>query len=274
MAAVWIAAAIFGTHVALAQEPKAAAAQDDTGEIANKRRLAEMSKLAGTIQVAVGRGEEVKEAKLIPKPLFRFTDPRLYSDGSVWAWAIAGRPVVMVEFRTHYRDQGVWPHDLVATGDVRVSAQIAGHGKWTPEEPDFKLLPVTGLGAPAESEAGRLRQMKRFAAGLSATKEWENQRYELRLLTTEIHRYADVESGLIDGAAFAFGDDSNPEAILFVEAHKSDTGAPASWKYGLVRMSAAALTFRLGDSEVWTVPRSFGGPRERYYVFTRAVPKE
>jgi hypothetical protein len=235
-----------------------------------------MTKLAGTIQVAVGQGNESKEVKLIPKPLFRFTDPRLYSDGSVWAWANTGRPVVMVEFRTHFRDEGVWPHDLVATSDVRVSAQIADRGKWTPQVPDFKLLPAPDIGAPSSSEAGRLRQMKRFAAGLRGAKEWENQRYELRLLTTEIYRYADAESGLIDGAAFAFGDDSNPEAILFVEAHKSDSGqgAPGSWKYGLARMSAAALTFRLGDADVWAVPRSFGGPAETYYVFTRAAPKE
>jgi hypothetical protein len=273
----WIFVTALDPRIAAGQEPDSAAtAKEESQESANKRRLAEMRKLAGTIQVAVRQGEESKEAKLIEKPLFRFTDPRLYSDGSVWAWSTTGRPVVMVEFRTHFRNEGIWPHDLVATSDVRVSAQIAGRGKWAPQEADFKLLPVPSIGAPASSEAGRLRQMKRFAASLSATKEWENQRYALRLLTTEIYRYSDAPNGLIDGAAFAFGDDSNPEAILFVEAHKFDTGkgAPASWKYGLARMSAAALTFRLGEADVWTVPKSFGGPAEPYYVFTRAVPNE
>jgi hypothetical protein len=42
--------------------------------------------------------------------------------------------------------------------------------------------------------------------------------------------------------------------------------------YGLVRMSAAAVTFKLGDTEVWTVPQSFGSSAATYYCFTRAVP--
>ncbi|MEX2137882.1 MAG: hypothetical protein WD894_01385 [Pirellulales bacterium] len=271
----WVPVAFFDARVALGQEAKAAAeGKDETQESANKRRLAEMRRLADTIQVTVGQGDESKEAKLIEKPLFRFSDPRLYSDGSVWAWAIAGRPVMMVEFRTHFRNESVWAHDVVATSDVRVLAQIADRGKWAPQEPDLKLLPVSDLGVPARSEAGRLRQMKHFADSLNATKVWETQRAELRLLPTEIYRYSDAKSGLVDGAAFAFAEDNNPEAILFVEAHKSDMGpgAPESWKYGLARMSAAALTFRLGDSDIWSVPRSFGGPRETYYVFTRTVP--
>jgi hypothetical protein len=272
MAAVWLFAAALGTYVASAQEVKRGAeGQDEASDTANKRRLAEMTRLAETIRVTVGQSEESKEAKLIPKPLFRFSDPRLYSDGSVWAWVTGGRPVMMVEFRTHFRNEGVWAHDVVATSDVRVFAEVAGSGKWASQQPDFKLLPVPDMGAPAKSEAGRLRQMKRFAGKLSATKVWEPQRSELRLLPTELYRYSDAASGLVDGAVFAFAEDSNPEAILFVEAHKSDTDK-LSWKYGLARMSAAGLTFRLGDSEVWNVPRSFGGPREPYYVFSRAVP--
>jgi hypothetical protein len=276
LAMAWFSVAFLQTCVAQGQEPDPSArATDGTQQRANNRRLAEMKKLAETIQVTVGQGAESRQAKLIPKPLFRFTDPRLYSDGSVWAWVVHGRPVIMVEFRTHFRNEGVWGHDLVATGDARVSAEIAGGGKWAAEVPDFKLLPAGDIGVPSESEAGRLRQMKRFAASLSATKVWETQRTELRLLQTELYRYSDSESGLIDGAAFAFAEDSNPEAILFVEAHTNPgPSAPESWKYGMARMSAAALTFRLGDSDVWTVPRSFGGLHETYYVFTRTVPEE
>jgi hypothetical protein len=147
-------------------------------------------------------------------------------------------------------------------------------------------MPVPESRPPAATEAGRLRQMKQFARKLSASQVWQGQSSELRLLPTEIHRYADADSGLIDGAAFAFVVGSNPETILFVEAHKAGTdsrkdsgtgsstesAAAGSWKYGLARMSAAAVTFKLGETEVWTVPQSLGGPTSTYYCFTRAVP--
>jgi hypothetical protein len=273
IAAALIAAEGLDGDFALAQESKSNAKdQDEPQQTANNRRLAEMTRLAKTVKVTVREGGDSKEAKLIPKAIYRFTDPRLYSDGSLWAWVTTGRPMAMVELRTHFRNESVWAHDLVGTSDGRVSAQIPGRVKWAPQEPDFKLLPAERIGVPATSDAGRLRQMKRFAEYLSATKEWEGQRFELRLLPTEIYRYSDQDAGLVDGAAFAFADGSNPEAILFIEAHKSDKGQP-SWKYGLVRMSAAALTCRLGDTDVWTVPRSFGGPRDTYYVFTRTVPQ-
>jgi hypothetical protein len=179
---------------------------------------------------------------------------------------------MMTEFRTADRTKGVWGHDLVATSDVRVAADVGGHGRWAPRGADFKLMPVPDGRPPAATEAGRLRQMKQFARKLTANQVWQGQASELRLLPTEIHRYSDPDSGLVDGAAFAFAVGSNPEAILFVEAHKAESGE-LSWKYGLARMSAAAVTFKLGETEVWTVPSSFGNSTSTYYCFTRAVPR-
>src|SRR5688572_10681805 len=124
---------------------------------------------------------------------------------------------MMAEFRTADRTKGSWGHDLVATIDVRVTAEVGGHGRWAPRESEFKLNPIPDVRAPAATEAARLRQMKQFARKLIASQVWQGQRAELRLLPTEIHRYSDAESGLVDGAAFAFAVGSNPEAILFVE---------------------------------------------------------
>jgi hypothetical protein len=233
--------------------------------------FAEMRALAETIKVTVADGQTSKEAKLIDKPLFRFSDPSLHTDGLVWAWVIAGRPVMMTESRFLDRTKGVWIHDLVATSDVRVAAEVGGHGRWAPRGSDFKLMPVPESRAPSPTEADRLLQMKQFASKLTASQVWQGQASELRLLPTEIHRYSHADSGLVDGAAFAFAVGSNPEAILFVEAHKSGSGE-LSWMYGLARMSAAAVTFKLGEAEVWTVPQSFGNSTATYYCFTRAVP--
>ena len=115
--------------------------------------------------------------------------------------------------------------------------------------------------------------MTQFARRLSASQVWQGQRAELRLLPTEIYRYSDANSGLLDAAAFAFVVGNNPEAFLFVEAHQSDSGssAPGSWTYGLARMSAAEVTFMLDETEVWTVPQSFGSSNAAYYCFTRPI---
>jgi hypothetical protein len=273
MAGALLIAAFFAANVAPGQEPESSTQRSaESQESANKRQLAAMRTLAETIQVTVGDGEKGKAAKLIAGPLLRFSDPsRTYSHGSVWAWTVGGRPVMMAEFRSEDRDSGVWGHDIVATSDVRLSAEIADHGRFAPKEPDFKLLAARDLASPAKTEAGRLRQMKQFARSLSASEIRRGQRYELRLLPTEVHRYSDAASGLVDGGAFVFVVGNNPEAILFVEAHRSETG-DLSWKYGLARMTAASLTFLLNNVEVWGVPGDYGGPRASYYVFARSVP--
>jgi hypothetical protein len=269
-----VSAAMYSAHVAPAQEPDSAAKdKNESADNANKRKLAVMRKLAEAIHVKTGEGEASNQAKLIPEPLFRFSDQaRLLPDGSVWGWGTAGRPVMMVEFRTYDRTPGEWGYDLTATSDVQFSADVTGHGRWAPRKSDFKLLPAGDIAPPAKTEAARLRQMKQLARSLNASELWKGQRSELRLLPTEVHRYSDAASGIVDGAVFIFVVGSNPEAILLVEAHQADGGSAAagSWKYGLARMSAAEMTFRLGDSEVWKVPEDHGGPAASYYSFWRA----
>lgn len=271
MAAGCVSAAVFGAHLAFAQDSKRAVEErDESQESANERYLADMQTLADTVQVTIGKGERRKAVKLIPMPLYRFSDlKRFISDGTVWAWGFAGRPVMMAEFHTGDRLKPEWGQWLVATSDMPVAAVIGGHGHWASAETEFKLLPISDIGAPAKSEAGRLRQMKRFTRSLSASSVWKDQRFELRLLPTEVYRYSDMGTGLIDGAVFVFTVDNNPEAILFVEAHQADSGEQ-SWMYALAQMSAASLTFRRGDTEVWAVPRSFGNAT--HYAFTRTVP--
>ena len=272
----WASILVFSAHVSSQEPDPVAKAKDKTQESANKQQLGAMRRLAEAIRVTVGEGEQRQEAKLIVEPLYRFSDQaRLHSDGSVWAWAVAGRPVAMAEFRTADRTKGAWGHDLVATSDARLSAEVARHGRWAPRETDFKLLPVPDSAPPAKTAAGRLRQMKQFARSLTASEVWRGQRSELRLLSTEVHRYSDTASGLVDGAVFIFVVGSNPEAILFVEAHKadSDTGAQGSWQYGLARMSAATMTFLWRDTEVWAVPESHGGPQAAYYSFWHTSPE-
>src|SRR5687768_5980471 len=105
--AVWILMATFGADIAMGQEATPAPERKDETqeqESANKQQLAVMRRLAETIQVNVAEGEHRHKAKLIPEPFFRFSDQsRRLADGSVWGWAVAGRPAMMAEFRTYDR---------------------------------------------------------------------------------------------------------------------------------------------------------------------------
>lgn len=270
--AVSIAFVLLAAQVMPAQPTTAEGEEAETQPELETRQLADMQRLADTVRVTTGEDEPKVEAKLIDKPLYRFGDlKRSISDGTVWAWGTSGRPVLMAEFHVNDQIKPQWGQWLVATSDVPVAAEIGGHGRWATRETEFKLLPITDLESPAESEMGRLRQMKRFARTLSASSEWKEQQFELRLLPTEVYRYSNAEQGLVDGAVFVFAVDGNPEAILFVEAHRDKSGE-AAWSYALARMSAASLTFRHGDAEVWAVPQSFGDRSAPHYAFTRTVP--
>src|SRR5688500_16281481 len=87
---IWVSMAVFATYIAEGQESKRAAeGQEETQESVNKRYLADMQTLADTVQVTAGKGEQRMEVKLVPKPLYRFSDlKRFITDGTVWAWGI------------------------------------------------------------------------------------------------------------------------------------------------------------------------------------------
>lgn len=268
-----IVGAFLGGQAITAQEAAVTKeAAPDEEQLIQEQQLVEMRRLADTVQVTVGEGKERREVELVEKPLYRFGDlKRSISDGTVWAWGTSGRPILMAEFHVNDQIKPSWGQWLVATSNVPVSTEIVGHGRWSTRETEFELFPVTDMEAPADSEAGRLRQMKRIARSVSASSEWKKQEFQLRLLPTEVHRYKDDDQNLVDGAVFVFAVDSNPEAILFVEAHREAPGE-ATWKYALARMSAASLSFERNGMEIWAAPQSFGGPTSPHYAFTRMVP--
>jgi len=68
-----------------------------------------------------------------------------------------------------------------------------------------------------------------------------------------IHRYADPDHGLEDGAVFGFGSGTNPACLLVIESN-SDDRLSRSWHYGFVGMSAESLRAHFDDYEVWFFP--------------------
>ena len=80
-----------------------------------------------------------------------------------------------------------------------------------------------------------------------------------------LHRYADPEKGLIDGAIYAFAAGTNPEALLLLEARADDSGR-GKWSFGVARMGAASCQAKLDDKVVWECPPiDVWDSREPYY---------
>jgi hypothetical protein len=96
--------------------------------------------------------------------------------------------------------------------------------------------------------------MKDMARRFSVrSSEGTNRSEQLRLMQQPIHRYADPEQRLEDGAIFGFSSGTNPACLLLIELHTDDPSPPI-WHYGFVGMSAESLRARLDDKEVWFFP--------------------
>lgn len=96
--------------------------------------------------------------------------------------------------------------------------------------------------------------MRRLARRFSGSfTPWPRDGLEqLRLLSQPIYRYADEESGVLDGAVFALAQANDPEVLLVLEAARSASGGDFVWVYSLARMSVVTLKVRCDESEVWS----------------------
>jgi hypothetical protein len=98
-----------------------------------------------------------------------------------------------------------------------------------------------------------MSQMKQIARRFEAHEDGgpARGRLQLRLMPRPVHRYADPESGLPDGAIFAFAFGTNPDLLLVLEPSQQSDPAPG-WRYGLARLGGGATSVSLDGHEVWT----------------------
>jgi hypothetical protein len=121
--------------------------------------------------------------------------------------------------------------------------------------------------AVGKTAVERARQMKAIARKFTASASSKKIPYvELRLVDQPLHRYADADHGLIDGAVFSFAAGTNPELLLLVDCRRESKGNLV-WQYGCARMSAANLEAKIGDTIVWTCFNDGPhGAAEPYYI--------
>jgi len=227
----------------------------------------EMQRRARAIKAAaIEQGKQVP-VDILPEPLWRYDQPGK-QEGSLWACGRTGRPFALVgmEFNQGL-DGSVWGfYEFVSLSSGLVTAAGEGDWKWWPKKPAPEFKPLPDGPAPAEDAAGRLGQMKELLRRFTAS-ENPLPGKELALLEAPVHRYADPERGLLDGAVFVFADGTNPEVILLLELRRADNASPPQWQYALARMSPAELRVNLDGTEVWRRPSGIMKPDDEYALF-------
>lgn len=214
-------------------------------------------------------GEQAGEVRVVPEPVLNWSQPvRGGAEGAVFVWAQAGRPVAIGTFF-------IWPsdgkqnvaHELHSFSQEPMRATWHGF-TWDPPKDSVVWMPMPDAAKPAGRPEQRLRQMRDLAEQFSAESiDHNDRRWDLRLLTRPIYRYAldkSTETGeLIDGALFGFVEGTDLEIVLAIQARKDSSGA--HWEYALARMSDFRLTAKLGEKIVWQVARAGGAnPRANY----------
>jgi hypothetical protein len=238
----------------------AAGNNEDTKESAI--RLVEMRERAAEFKASTG-SEEGHELVLGREPILRFSDPtRVAADGTIWLWCDKDRPIAIV---TVERYASFWSYELVSMTEGRIVVARPDGLQWRPTEPGIQLQPMLEAEPPADNASGRLRQMRDLARRFALSETYRENTNELRLLPNPVHRFSDVEQGLVDGALFVFSYGTNPEAVLMIEGRGSAKG-DAGWKAGFVRLTAAEVRAKLGDKTVWTERQQLQTPHDAPYT--------
>jgi hypothetical protein len=236
-----------------------------------------MRGIADGVAVEASSSGASRKLERMPEPIFRFDDPaRRFSDGTIWAWGRTGRPAAVLTLAQARAagDGSLWLTELTSLAPGPISATVPGVGKWVPSGPGVVMVDLPGASPPADGAAKRLRQMKELVGQVKAYEFFEPdnaiglQRYELRILPQPLQRYADPDSGLIDGGLFLISYGQNPELVLVVEARRKEGAAPR-WTFGLARISIAEVHVEFRGKEIWSHPGGFSrGPQDIYWLFT------
>ena len=222
------------------------AQEADEAEIA----FAEFRSVAERYQMTTESGDSFD---LLERPIMNWTNPARNNElGSIFIWESEGRPMIVGTVFTYvhsFRGTVCTKHAFHSLSQDPLIAGLDEQTVWRPESPG--LLWRTSAGVPDAAARRRLVQMRglarRFEVQLTDDK---NQSEILRLLPQPLHRYAPAGSSGADGAIFAFVTATDPEALLLVESHATETGL--KWRYAFARFHFATLEATLEGDPVWS----------------------
>lgn len=212
----------------------------------------EMSK----IKFAVIR-EKGKElwAELKSEPILRYTDPqRAFPDAGLWIWTIDGLPVGFSKLeRLGNATAPSWQYCLSVVNDDQVAVRWTEGITWKSREAAFKFRGTNDKDIPQKTAALRLAQLRNIANRFRATTYVRGaDREEMRLLAQPIHRYANSELSVVDGAVFGLvSNGTNPDALLLVQVRLAGKDRQPVWEYGCLGMTGDEVVFELDDKKAF-----------------------
>ena len=234
----------------------AAFGDEKTDEAYRAAQLSRMKRIAEKFEVEAAVGAKPVAAKLLSNPLLKYNDStRRNHESTLWLWTERERPCALmaVEFYPNSPRGPRWLFEIVSLSNSKIGVARGGDWKWQAKQPGVIRKPVPGDLTPAEKPALRLAQARQIRQRFAPhEKEGTDGRLELRALSTPLYRYADEQTGVIDGAVFAFANGTNPEVLLLLEAQRDATTKDAFWTYGFAQMTGAEVHASLDGKEVWS----------------------
>jgi len=255
---------------AMAQQP-----EPSTESTEQDPALSEMRQRISKLVVTRKESQQEVPLELVDAPLLRFSDPsREFGDGTLWAWSRNGRPLVLVAIE-RYPER--WSYELISLLPIEdpaaVSVRSSSGRRWMPDLPGIVLQPLEDAPPRAGSESARQLQLRDLARQFTLSEvTYQEQRYELRLMPTAVHRYQPPEQPGSDGACFVYANGTNPEALLILECRAGGDNTK-NWFFAFVPLTSVAVTARRGEREVWTKPLGPRGPwtQTPYAAFSEPV---
>jgi hypothetical protein len=230
-------------------------------EDARLKKLADESRArAEGIQVSVAAGDRATKATVHPIPLMKYTDvPRQIEMATLWVWQVEGCPVALGKVEAYQRQEGPnWLHCFASTSTGLVDGKWPDGHRFQARRPGIQWATINGP-APQATTAGRRRQMKELFQRFAATSRDDLLKTsdELRPLARPLHEYSAPKQGALQGVLCGFAaNGTNPDVIVALEAvgAADDKGAPKSWRYGVISMTASGVSVQLDKAEVFTRP--------------------
>ena len=255
-----------GTDPADSKEPPAVANEEAAAEKAEQARRLTFMKESVKGYVFT-EGKSGKPMDLQGEPLLRWNNPVSgLRDGTLFIWTAGGRPQAAVQ--AFQLKDGLWLHEFQSLSTEPFQMTIEGVREWGPARAGIEMKPAPEAPAPGKTDRQRLVQMRAIAEEYKAIDDFENKqsRWELRLLSKPVYRYAAADRGIIDGALWAFAHGTDPEVFVLLEAREAANGP--EWQIGMAPMTAYAVEVSRKDKSVWNAPFRQGPwkPAEPFFI--------
>ena len=235
----------------------------DTGTAERQALLKEMRSAAAAIKVTEKVGEQLRPAKLVEEPIFRYSDEqRQIRDATMWIWTERGRPVSVMKLeRYSFSDpKRQWLFNVGSASPNLFKVQWPFDREFESKKPGLAFQPLNGGPELAETKGARLIQLKQLSRRFAATMTGgaaDDAKTEMRLLPTPLFRYASPPAQIADGALFGLSaTGTNPDAMVAIQRRGEKESA--RWEFGVTGLTNGGLQVRLDDKQVWSQPYLVG----------------